>query len=177
MDTRLVVGMILVVVVGFFAFQWWSAAAAAKGGKKVTIVTPTPTPVIETIAPLNEPVKEERQPQIDGQTVNETNAKEPIQRPIPATNQKPVTYEGDAPAKFVNNLRRPEQVFHKPTGPEAHPTLQMTDLPSGRAATVSSPLGGHQQPFSPEMAQNGGAMIGNSVFAYDGMEPTEFTAF
>ena len=176
MDTRLVIGMIVVVVVGFFAFQWWSAAAT-RSAKKVTIVTPTPTPVVETIAPLNEPVKEERQPQIDGQTINETNAKEPVQRPIPATNQQPVTYEGDAPAKFVNNLRRPEQAFHQPTGPEAHPTLQMTDLPSGRAATVSSPMGGHQQAFSPEMAQNGGAMIGNSVFAYDGMEPTEFTAF
>lgn len=169
----MVIGMILVIVVGFFAFQWWSSTKT----KKVTIVAPTPVPIIETIAPLHEQIKEERQPHIDGQTVTETNAKEPTQRPIPATNQQPVTHEGDAPAKFVNNLRRPEQAFHQPTGPEAQPTLHISDVPSGRAATVSSPMDGHQQAFSPEMAQNGGAMIGNSVFAYDGMEPTEFTAF
>ncbi len=127
---------------------------------------------------MYEHVKEEQQPQIDGQTVAETNAKEPIQRQIPATNQQPVTYEGDAPAKFVNNLRRPEQAFHQPTGPESNQhQIQMNEVSSGRAAAVSTPLDGHQQAFSPEMAQNGGAMIGNSVFAYDGMEPNDFSSF
>jgi hypothetical protein len=60
--------------------------------------------------------------------------------------------------------------------------MQVTDVPSGRASMMSTPLGpvpagAGQQGFSPEMAQNGGAFLGNSVFAYDGMEPTGFTAF
>jgi hypothetical protein len=38
-------------------------------------------------------------------------------------------------------------------------------------------MGAHQQGFVPEMAQNGGALFGGSVFAYDGMEPTSFAAF
>ena len=113
-------------------------------------------------------------PAVTGQTEEDLRAKEPVQRPVPVTQQVPVTYEGDAPAQFKDTLRRPEQSFHQP-GPA--PTLQISDVPSGRAANGSTPLGGHQQAFVPEMAQNGGALIGNSVFAYDGMEPTDFSSF
>jgi hypothetical protein len=40
-----------------------------------------------------------------------------------------------------------------------------------------SPQGASQQMFSPEMAQNGGAFIGNSVFAFDGEEGNVLTSF
>jgi hypothetical protein len=38
-------------------------------------------------------------------------------------------------------------------------------------------MGGNQQAFTPEMAQNGGALVGTSMFAFDGMEPTDFSSF
>jgi hypothetical protein len=89
---------------------------------------------------------------------------------------------GEAPAQFDQHLRHPEQLFHQPSGESLTPTLQVSDLGSGRAAVQSTPLGpapsgAGQQGFSPEMAQNGGAFIGSSVFAFDGMEPVGFTSF
>ena len=106
--------------------------------------------------------------------------KEPNQRREPSSQQMPALSSGEAPANFDQHLRHPEQLFHQP-GQQA-PTLQVSDVPSGRASMESTPMGpaptgSGQQGFSPEMAQNGGALIGNSVFAFDGMEPTEFTAF
>jgi hypothetical protein len=92
-----------------------------------------------------------------------------------------VLANGEAPAQFEQHLRHPEQLFHQP-GNQG----QVTDVASGRASEVSTALGPvpvgsvgpmGQQGFSPEMAQNGGAFLGNSVFAYDGMEPTGFTSF
>jgi hypothetical protein len=88
-----------------------------------------------------------------------------------------VTNDGLGPAKFQENLRHPEQLFHQPAGQTVHPSMTISDVPSGRAAQASTPLSENQQSFSPEYAQNGGAMVGNSVFAFDGMEPTGFSSF
>ena len=53
-----------------------------------------------------------------------------------------------------------------------------SDVAAGRASEVSTPgVAGGVQGFSPEMAQNGGAVVGSSVFAFDGMEPTGFASF
>jgi len=178
----MLVGIVLLVVVGFFAFQWWSgsgrksATAAAATAKKTP--TPTTTAVSEPApAPMNQKPVEEKYPVVAGQTEQELRAKEPVQRPIPATQQQAVTYAGDGPAQMQNNLRRPEQSFHQPRPQEAGPSMKISEVASGRAGAASSPQGGLQQPFSPEFAQNGGAMIGNSVFAYDGMEPNDFSSF
>lgn len=194
MDTKLIIGMVLVLVVGFFAFQWWSRTQRrAAAGKKVapmvgsigaaSVATGTPSSVgvagpAPTAAPLTTaPPAEEKMPVVPGQTEGDLRAKEPVQQRVPASRQQPVTQDGLGPAQFDSNLRHPEQVFHQPQGAAVAPTMQISDVPSGRAAMGSTPLEGHQQPFSPEMAQNGGALMGNSVFAYDGMEPTEFTNF
>jgi hypothetical protein len=67
-------------------------------------------------------------------------------------------------------------MFHQPQGPA--PSLQVTDVPAGRASPISTPMANaQQQMFSPEMAQNGGAFIGNSVFAFDGDETTALPSF
>ena len=121
-------------------------------------------------------------PNIPGQTQAEALTKEPIQRREPSSQQGPALPSGEAPAQFDQHLRHPEQLFHQPTGQAATPNLQHSDVPSGRAATQATPLGpapggAGEQGFSPEMAQNGGAFVGNSLFAFDGMEPTGFTSF
>ena len=175
MDYTLVIGLIVVLVVGFFAYQWISK-------RPVRRAVPRPQPVgavtSEPAAISNAPPKEEQYPHIAGQTQQEALTKEPIQRREPSSQQQPLN-DGQAPAQFDQHLRHPEQLFHQPQGA---PTMQVTDVPSGRASMTSTPLGpvpvgSGQQGFSPEMAQNGGALLGNSVFAYDGMEPTGFTAF
>jgi len=195
MDTKVLVGLVLVLVVGFFAFQWWSRSQRRATGKKssvagmtnpigaVSVATGIPASVaVEGPAPTASPVttappKQEQMPVVPGQTEGELRAKEPLQQRVPASHQQPVTQDGLGPAEFDSNLRHPEQLFHQPQGAAVAPTMQISDVPSGRAALGSTPLSGHQQPFSPEMAQNGGALVGNSVFAYDGMEPTEFSSF
>jgi hypothetical protein len=195
MDTKLIIGLVVVMVVGFFAFQWWSrtqrrALAATKkvapmtgsiGAASVASGTPSSAGVAgpaPTAAPVTTaPPAEEKMPAVPGQTEGDLRAKEPLQQRVPVSRQQPVTQDGLGPAEFDSNLRHPEQLFHQPQGAAAVPTMQVSDVPSGRAAMGSTPLEGHQQPFSPEMAQNGGALMGNSVFAYDGMEPTEFTSF
>lgn len=184
MDTTLILGLLVVVVVGFFAYQWWTASSRRRGpaGRgRVSGPVGMASPVLQEgsggeAAPVTTaPPAEEKYPVIAGQTETEMRAKEPNQRPVAATVQEPVTFQGDAPADFKDTLRRPEQSFHPVTG--GAPTLVASDVPAGRAAVQSTPLSGHQQPFSPEMAQNGGALIGGHVFAFDGMEPTEFSAF
>lgn len=176
MDYPLVIGLVLVLVVSFFAFQWWSASK--RPIKKVA------APVIAGMvggsaagAPLSAPVKEEVYPQVTGQTEAEMRTKEPTQRPVPVTHEQPASEDGKAPANFQDTLRRPEQSFHQPAA--TVPSLTVTDVPSGRASQMVAPASAAaaQQPFGPDMAQNGGALIGNSVFAYDGMEADTLTAF
>lgn len=160
MDYPLVIGILVVLVVGFFAFQWMT-----KRPRISPMKVPAPAPVAQTPSEIAPPTKEEKFPVIAGQTAAEALAKEPDQRREPSSNQVPAMYTGEAPAQFEQHLRHPEQLFHQP-GPSAP-----SDVASGRASESQG------QGFSPEMAQNGGAFLGNSVFAYDGMEPTGFTAF
>jgi hypothetical protein len=176
MDTTLLLALLAVVAVGFFAYQWWSRRARV--AKPAKAAAPAAVPAAAAIAaPLNQPPAEEKLPQVPAQTADELRAKEPIQRPVVPTQQVPVMNNGTGPADFGDSLRRPEETYYQPTADAAGPALRVSDVPSGRAAVQSTPLSGNQQAFSPEMAQNGGAMVGNSVFAYDGMEPTEFSAF
>jgi hypothetical protein len=192
MNTAMVVGLLVIVVVGFFAYQWWAGSTrrrqvAGMANRKDTILSGAvsspmgvASPSVQPAAPAAAPVTtalpvEEKMPVVAGQTEAELRAKEPIQRPDTATVDEPIGHEDHAPAKFHSNLRHPEQLFHQPTAPV--PTMTDAEVMSGRAATKSTPLDGHQQPFSPEMAQNGGAMVGESVFAFDGMEPTGFASF
>ena len=179
MDTPIIIALLVAVVVVFFGYQWYSASgrrAAAKNASanaKVAAMAAAP-PVMPVAAPVNPEVKEEKMPVVAGQTEQELKAKGPAQSRQRVVTQEPVTYEGEAPANFQDTLRHPEQSFHQP-GPVAA-TLN-SDVAAGRASAQSTPLSGHQQGFSPEMAQNGGALIGNGMFAYDGMEPTEFSSF
>lgn len=195
MDTKVLIGVVLVLVVGFFAFQWWTRtqrrAAAMKKVAGMTgsigaasVATGLPSSVgVEGPAPTAAPVttappKQEKMPEVPGQTEGDLRAKEPLQQRVPVSTQQPVTQDGLGPAEFDSNLRHPEQLFHQPQAQAVvAPSMTVSDVPSGRASLGSTPLEGHQQPFSPELAQNGGALIGNSVFAYDGMEPTEFSSF
>jgi hypothetical protein len=178
MDYTLVIGLLVVLVVGFFAYQWMSKRPVQTRTVKVSVPTAAAAVAVAAAA-INPDVKEEKYPQIAGQTQQEALTKEPNQRREPSSRQEPALNNGDAPAQFDQHLRHPEQLFHQPSG---QPTMQTTDVPSGRASMSSTPLGpapggAGQQGFSPEMAQNGGAFLGNSVFAFDGMEPTGFTSF
>ena len=175
MDYPLVIGLVLVLVVAFFAFQWWSASK--RPVKKVAAPVIAGMVASAGAAPLIEPLKEEVYPQVTGQTEAEMRTKEPTQRPVQRTQQEAVTEDGKAPANFQDTLRRPEQSFHQPAAQV--PSLTVTDVPSGRASQMVAPanIAAAQQPFGPDMAQNGGALIGNSVFAYDGMEADTLTAF
>lgn len=179
MDKTLVFGLIVVIVVGFFAYQWMAKrpASAIRQNKRVPVPIPAQPPTEAILS--TEPPKEEKFPEIAGQTKEEALNKEPIQRREPSSRQEPALNTGEAPAHFDQHLRHPEQLFHQGAPP---PSMHVTDVPSGRASPSSTPMGppptgAGQQGFSPEMAQNGGAFLGNSVFAFDGMEPTGFTAF
>ena len=188
MDYTLVIGLLVVLVVGFFAYQWMSKRPATLRGlaalkRSGGVPAPAAVAAIAAQAPMaNDPPKEEKYPEINGQTQAEALQKEPNQRREPSSQQVPALNSGEAPAQFDQHLRHPEQLFHQPSQHAANPTMQVTDVPSGRASMNSTPMGpppagAGQQGFSPEMAQNGGALLGNSVFAFDGMEPTGFTAF
>jgi len=192
MDYTLVIGLLVVVVVGFFAYQWISKRAAtvprgspasgsaAAAGKTRTAAAPSPPSAAAAAAA---PAPPATYPQVEGQTQAEMLTKEPTQRREPSSQQGPAMSSGEAPAQFEQHLRHPEQLFHQP-GPgqgqqgqqQPGPTLQVSDMPSGRASSQSEQAPG-QQGFSPEMAQNGGALVGSSLFAFDGMEPTGFTSF
>jgi len=181
MDVPLVIGLVVVLVVGFFAYQWMSKRpAAARPVQALRSLPSASAPSADKQAPMSDqPAQAEKYPDIDGQTQAEALRKEPIQRREPSSNQPPALNNGDAPAQFDQHLRHPEQLFHQ-GGPPA--SMQVTDVPSGRASNTATPMGpaptgAGQQGFSPEMAQNGGAFLGNSVFAFDGMEPTGFTSF
>ncbi len=165
MELKWVVAVVVAVVVAFFAYQWYTVATNKK--PKDRVVRPI-GPDTAVAAANPEPVRPEQYPTVAGQTEGELRQKEPNQRSQLASQQPPATNDGKAPAEFDENLRRPEQSFHQP-GPS--PTLNVSDLPSGRAVQQTG------QGFSPEMAQNDGPMIGNSVFAFDGMEPTGFANF
>lgn len=185
------IGLLVVLVVGFFGYQWFSAAKkpvvkrGMTGAKLPAAVAAQAAAAPDAAAPpvvapvTTAPPKEEAYPKVAGQTEAEMRAKEPIQRRNPPSQQQPVTHDGAGPAYFDEELRHPEQSYYQPQGAAAPggPQLRVSDVPSGRAAQASTPLNGNQQAFTPEMAQNGGALIGNSMFAYDGMEPTGFSAF
>jgi hypothetical protein len=188
MDTPVLISLIVAFVVAFFAWQWWtrrSRAAAAgprsamKGKRPVTAAEPKPT-VADFAAPAAAPpvfVAAEKYPEVAGQSEEDLRAKEPLQeRRAPAT-QQPVGHSTElGPLPVDNNLRHPEQSFHQPAPAAAG--VPIMDVQAGRASNASTPgMAGNSQQFTPEMAQNGGAMLGNSVFAFDGMEPTGFAAF
>lgn len=197
MDTPLLVGLVLVVVVAFFAWQWWNAAnrktsagSRKAGGAAVAGLVgaaaagnvgsggPTANAAGAEPAPMTTaPPKEERMPAVAGQSEGELRAKEPVQARVPATSEMPVTPDNLGPASIPDTLRHPEQSFHQPAAKA--PTMMVSDVPAGRAApgSAGAPGAGGSQLFTPEMAQNGGPLIGNSVFAFDGMEPTGFAAF
>ena len=164
MNTTWIIAILLVIVVGFFAYQWFTVASA----KKVKTRVPGPMPVnTQQQGPATpEPPRPEEYPQVAGQSEGDLRQKEPLQRGPPAS-QQAVTADGKGPADFGENLRHPEQSF-QPAGPP--PTLKVSDLPAGRAVESG-------QGFSPEMAQNDGPVMGNGVFAFDGMEPTGFANF
>lgn len=172
MDYNLVIGLVVVLVVGFFAYQWIS-----KRPVPPLVIRKRPAPSLSPEAALmKEEVQKEQFPEIAGQTQSEALTKEPLQRRVPSSQQEPAMSDGSAPAQFAEHLRHPEQVFNQ-ARPASNAAMIVSEVESGRAGHQSAPLGGNQQQFSPEMAQNGGALLGNSVFAYDGMEPTGFTAF
>ena len=182
MDTPVLISLIVAFVVAFFAWQWWtrrsraSAAAprSAMKGKRPVAAAEQKPPIADLAVPAAAP---EKYPEIAGQSETDLRAKEPVQERHPPSNQQPVGHSGElGPLPVENNLRHPEQSFHQP--PPAAVGRPTMDVQAGRAADASTPgMAGNSQQFMPEMAQNGGALIGNSVFAFDGMEPTGFAAF
>lgn len=163
LDTSFILGLLVVIIVGFFAYQWMIRRAT-------TVLRPTtkplePSPGSKAVA---QAVVAE---QITGQSAQETGGKEPLQR-TDQGQQQPVQTAGfpsASPAQFTQNLRHPEQAFHQPTGLAANPQFgQTSDVASGRAGPQAQ-VGAGQQGFSPEMAQNGGLLMGHSVMAFDSM--------
>lgn len=193
MDTPVLISLIVAFVVAFFAWQWWSRRASAAGGVgnrsamkgKRPVASAEPTPSVADLAapaaaPPTAPPAGEQYPDIAGQGEADLRAKEPLQERRQPSNQQPVGHSTElGPLPVENNLRHPEQSFHQPA--PAQPSavgVPTMDIQAGRAAEASTPgMAGNVQQFAPEMAQNGGALIGNSVFAFDGMEPTGFAAF
>lgn len=190
----MLVGLVLLVVVAFFAWQWWSAAgrkslgagrksAGAAGlvgtantgnvGSGVPATSAEPAPLTTA------PPKEEKLPEVAGQTEADLRAKEPLQSRAPVVSEMPVTPDNLGPPTIPDTLRHPEQSFHQPAAKA--PSMAASDVPAGRAGvpnkTVAPAAAGGAQMFAPEMAQNGGPVIGDSVFAFDGMEPTLFANF
>jgi hypothetical protein len=184
METPVLIALLVLMVVGFFGWQWFQRSrkgAAAGVASKAPVLAATAPTVEKPLAPapsaVAAPPKEEAYPEVVGQTEADLRAKEPLQRAPTQPRPQPVTAEGHGPAAVEDNLRHPEQMFHAPTPNQAG--NPMSDVAAGRASMTSTPglTGGPQQAFAPEMAQNGGAFIGNSVFAFDGMEPQGFAAF
>jgi hypothetical protein len=101
MDYTLVLGLLVLLVVGFFGYQWMSKLQVKKvPGKKAAMVSGPAEAAPEY-------------PQIDGQTTEEAKTKEPNQRREPSSQQQPVDNAGNAPAQFDQHLRHPEQAFHQ----------------------------------------------------------------
>jgi hypothetical protein len=193
METPVLIALLVAVVVAFFGWQWWSASGRRRGpgggaggsktvaGMSVTAEKPL-APTLSTAPPATE----ERYPEVVGQTEADLRAKEPDQRqpPAGAPRPQPVTADGKGPAAIEDNLRHPEQAFHQPSAAPRPSSAVAAGIASpvstpGFASTGPStpPMGGHQQAFAPEMAQNGGAIVGDSMFAFDGMAPTSFAEF
>ena len=188
MDTPLILGIVLMVVVAFFAWQWWSSAgrkAPRKMGGSATGLVGSVTsenvgsgnPSMSAPAPMTTaPPKEEKYPEVAGQSEAELRAKEPVQARVAPASEMSVTPDNLGPAIMPDTLRHPEQSFHQPTAKT--PSLAVSDVPAGRAGPGSDIAAAPgAQLFVPEMAQNGGPILGSSVFAFDGMEPTGFAAF
>jgi hypothetical protein len=182
METPVLIALLVLMVVGFFGWQWFQRksrsagpGAAAKAASVPVATAPTVEKPLAPAAPV--PPKEEVYPEVVGQTEADLRAKEPLQRAPVQPRPQPVTADGLGPAAVEDNLRHPEQAFHAP--PPHAIGAPTSDVAAGRASTTSTPglTGGPQQAFAPEMAQNGGAFIGNSVFAFDGMEPTTYASF
>ncbi len=178
----MLISLLVVFVVAFFAWQWWTRRGRGSTKQVIRPAAPAPAdPKPQVAAPVAPPPaapapKEERYPDVAGQSEEDLRAKEPLQERRAPSVQMPVGHsEGLGPLPVENNLRHPEQSFHQP--PPAQQRVPVSDVQAGRAAAASTPDGGNVQQFTPEMAQNGGALIGNSVFAFDGMEPTGFAAF
>lgn len=178
------IALLVLMVVGFFGWQWFQRqqrkggpGTAAKTAPVLAATAPTVEKPLAPVAAVAAPPKEEAYPEVVGQTEADLRAKEPLQRPPVQPRPQPVTADGMGPAAVEDNLRHPEQVFHAP--PPRAIGAPTSDVAAGRASATSTPglAGGPQQAFTPEMAQNGGALIGNSVFAFDGMEPTTYAAF
>jgi hypothetical protein len=190
MDTPVLISLIVAFVVAFFAWQWWTRRSAAgatgprgalKGKRPVAAAEPKPT-VADLAAPAAAPPQQaasENYPEVAGQSEADLRAKEPVQERRAPSSQQPVGHSGElGPLPVENNLRHPEQSFHQPALAQQQQRVPASDVQAGRAADASTPgMAGNIQQFTPEMAQNGGALIGNSVFAFDGMEPTGFAAF
>lgn len=180
MDTPVLLSLVLVIVVGFFAWQWWSHSQISAMASTAKKVGPVPAPPVSPQVNLGAavpapPAKEEKYPAVPGQSEDDLRAKEPIQEARPANPKVPVDHQNImSPTPVEENLRHPEQLFHQPS---AVASIPESDVAAGRAAIAATPGAGNVQQFTPEMAQNGGALIGNSVFAFDGMEPTGFAAF
>lgn len=181
METPVLVAILVAVVVAFFGWQWWSASGKRRGGKHI----PSPTnKSIGGFAPVVSSVQQEAYPEVVGQTEADLRAKEPLQQQPPAGRQpQPVTADGKSSAEIEDNLRHPEQLFHAPSGPTATAAVAagiaspMSTPGFASTGPTTPPMEGHQQAFTPEMAMNGGAVVGDSVFAFDGMAPTTFAAF
>jgi hypothetical protein len=188
LDTSFILGLIIVVVVGFFAYQWVSKRA---GAPRPSTLAPVASPTATAVAAL---ASSEPSGAIPGQTAQETGAKERLQQRVPANQQQPIptsSFPGAGSAQFESTLRHPEQLFHQPSGMAANPHIQQTsDVPSGRASQFTQPSPPGQQGYSPEMTQTGGGMLlaqnngllmGNSVMAFDSvsMDPmgSGLTAF
>jgi hypothetical protein len=163
LDTSFILGLLVVIIVGFFAYQWMIR-------RSTTVLRPStkpsdPSPGGKAVA---QAVVAE---QITGQTAQETAGKEPLQR-TEQGQQQPIqtsSFPNASPAQFTQNLRHPEQAFHQPSGLAANPQFpQTSDIASGRAG-LQAQVGPGQQGFSPEMAQNGGLLMGHSVMAFDSM--------
>jgi len=181
MNTTLIIGLVAVVIVGFFAFQWWSASGRRRSGGSRAATAPVPKSTASAMAePVEVPVAPapERMPAVPGQSEADLRAKEPPQERRVGGTATPVTAAGQGPAAVDDNLRHPEALFHQPAPAAPGATVPVSDVAAGRASTVSTTgLAGGGQGFGPEMAQNGGAIVGHSVFAFDGMEPTGFASF
>lgn len=184
MNTNLIIGLVAVLIVGFFAFQWWSASGRRRGGRAVmAAAAPAPKPTAAVAEPVEGPAvpvapAPERMPVVPGQTEADLRAKEPPQERRVGGTATPVTAAGQGPAAVDDNLRHPEALFHQPAAAAPGASVPASDIAAGRASAVSTTgVAGGSQGFGPEMAQNGGAIVGQSVFAFDGMEPTGFASF
>jgi hypothetical protein len=162
LDTSFILGLLVVIVVGFFAHQWMLR-------RSTTVLRPSTKPIEPSTG--SKAIAAAVAVGIAGQTPAETSGKEPLQQSQQG-GQQPIqtsSFPNASPAQFTQNLRHPEQSFHQPTGLAANPQFQQTsDVASGRAGTQVQANQG-QQSFSPEMAQNGGLLMGHSVMAFDSM--------